>query len=198
VPERVAERRAAADKAAITSIGAVLAAEPWCSADPSRVRTITAWIVAGLAALIWPDTLAASQGHAGGDYLAVEVSYEADPDPRLAFTVRSKLSESFVMYEADLPWGNANSVELSFEKASGDEPCPLYLAALDDPGDLTVEIMPGDVLKGDVTLADTCPAIKEVLAQSGVTVKWHYRPVHGGTYTMTDHGEFTLERTSRE
>jgi hypothetical protein len=184
-------------RSALTSTAAALAAERRCSADTSRARTALCWLVTGLVVLFLLVPTGASAEDRQRDYLTVEVRQVSDPGAGLEFTVRSKLDQAFTMYEADLPWGNANSVELSFETVSGKQACPLYTRAIDDPPDTRVEVAPGHSLKGVVHLAASCPAIDDVLAQSNVVVKWHYRPVHGGSYSRTDHGEITLKKTSR-
>lgn len=60
--------------------------------------------------LTWVGATAASPQEAPkadtADYVTVEARYVADPEPALAFTVRSKHREPFSMSDHDLPWGN--------------------------------------------------------------------------------------------
>jgi len=79
-----------------------------CSADTGgcgRMARLTALII-----LTWVGATAASPQEAPkadtADYVTVEARYVADPEPALAFTVRSKHREPFSMSDHDLPWGN--------------------------------------------------------------------------------------------
>ncbi len=110
----------------------------------------------------------------GCSSLTIEARYLAVPEPSMLFEVRS--AQRCTMYEADLPWGNFYSVQLSVRGAAG-KVCSRLTAPIDDPADTAVSLKQGEPISGRVPLTPHCPALAALLAKGPVTVNWQYTGV---------------------
>jgi hypothetical protein len=93
--------------------------------------------------------------------------------PAIHFTLRNLAAKPLSLYPFELPWGNANSSDVSARDDAGEQLEAFY--PIDDPGpESPLSIAPGASLEGDFILDRRIRHISERLRSSTVVIMWRY------------------------
>jgi hypothetical protein len=130
---------------------------------------------------------------------SVDVAVEAIKGSlSLKVTITSRTTVPIEIYRSDLPWGSFSSLLLV--AATGDRiGAPLDRRnPIDDPGTSRVVLKPGEVLAGDVDLADQFPALPDALKEREVILFWSYRPRLADGGLLPRHGGWLILEATQQ
>lgn len=106
--------------------------------------------------------------------LRIAASTEVVDTNKLAFRLTNISNRTFHLYDFNLPWGNANAIQVAAVTISGEIVPSVW--PIDDPGPVkTVSISPGQTLHGEALLSSKFEDLESYLERTDVLILWSYR-----------------------